>query len=73
MTVSERNAAEKKRRQREQIAATYRALWYACASAAPPGNYYDLPESDKGRWRDDGGAAAKSLGLIAEVAKKGSP
>ena len=54
-------SAASKVRQVECIAAAYRILWYACRGSTPPGNYHNLPEADKPRWRADGMVAAKCL------------
>jgi hypothetical protein len=66
-SATDRNAAARKAQQAEHIASTYRQLWYACRGSVPPGNFYDLPEADKPRWRDESQAAAKALGLIART------
>jgi len=66
-SAADRNAAARAAQQVECIAATYRQLWYACQGTTPPGNYYDLIETDKPRWRDESQVAGKNLGLIART------
>jgi len=66
-SATARNSAARAAQQVECIAATYRMLHCACAGCVPAGNYYDLPEDDKPRWRNESQAAAKALGLIART------
>ena len=66
-TAADRNAAARAAQQVECIAATYREFWFACRGSVPVGNYYDLAEADKPRWRDESQAAAKALWLIART------